>query len=411
MKFEIPVDLECPTDVFVTGSGNAELQEHHLSLSSLPPIFLEIVLPPAYPLRAAPSIVSFHVSGSWVPRSGRLLEKLIDLWQPGHVILYTWVEWIRSAEFLASMNMIQDDVLRIPHPAPQLLLPFLTAHESESQSSKFSLASYSCDVCFETLKGSRCLQLICGHVFCRACLKDGWSLYISEGDVARVGCLDPQCVKDGQEATEDEVRRVVAEGEVRRWKWLREKKATERGESINHPSIVLCPISLCQTPVPRPLADVQDETGWVRLRTCPSCNYSFCSICKRTWHGPLSDCPIEIEEKLVIEYTETTDDSPIRKTMHRRYGKRNLERLVAKRKEARANREWLEKSTMACPKCQVHVEKSMGCNHMTCYRCKQHFCYRCGSKVQASNPYGHFSRSGCRLFDATDEPMEGFVWV
>jgi hypothetical protein len=124
-------------------------------------------------------------------------------------------------------------VTRIPHATPQLLLPFLTAYESKSQSSKFNLASHSCNVCFETVKGSRCLHFICGHTFCRACLRDGWSLYIAEGDVARVGCLDPQCVKDGQEATEDEVRRVVTEEEVRRWKWLREKKATEKGEFIS----------------------------------------------------------------------------------------------------------------------------------------------------------------------------------
>jgi hypothetical protein len=121
---------------------------------------------------------------------------------------------------------------RIPHAAPQLLLPFLTTYESKSQTSKFNLASHSCSVCFETVKGSRCLQLNCGHVFCRACLRDGWSLYVAEGDTTRVGCLDPQCVKDGREATEDEVRRVVTEEEVRRWKWLREKKATERGKPI-----------------------------------------------------------------------------------------------------------------------------------------------------------------------------------
>ncbi len=185
-------------------------------------------------------------------------------------------------------------VTRIPHATPQLLLPFLTAYESKSQLSKFNLASHSCNVCFETVKGSRCLQLNCGHVFCRACLRDGWSLYIAEGDITRVGCLDPQCVKDGQEATEDEVRRVVTEEEVRRWKWLREKKATERGKPIGSyifrhslpadPSIVLCPMVLCQTPVPKPPgADVQDSTGWERLRTCPSCTYSFCSFCKRTW--------------------------------------------------------------------------------------------------------------------------------
>lgn len=81
-------------------------------------------------------------------------------------------------------------------------------------------------------------------------------------------------------------------------------------------------------------------------------------------HGPLSDCPIQIAEKLMIEYMGSTKDSAIRKTMERRYGKKNLERLVTKYEEDRANRAWLEKSTMSCPSCHVHVEKSMGCNHV-----------------------------------------------
>jgi E3 ubiquitin-protein ligase RNF14 len=110
LKFEVPVELERPMDVFVMGYGNAEL--HHLSLSSLPPILLEIVLPPAYPLCAAPEIVSFHVSGSWIPCSARLSSKLKGMWQPGEIVLYTWVEWIRGADFLYSMNVIQDGGLR-----------------------------------------------------------------------------------------------------------------------------------------------------------------------------------------------------------------------------------------------------------------------------------------------------------
>jgi hypothetical protein len=99
-------------DVFVRGSENTKLQEHHLSLSSLPPILLEIMLPPVYPLRAAPEMVSFHVSGSWIPQSGHLLSKLRGMWQPGEVVLYTWVEWIRSADFLNSVNIVQDGTLR-----------------------------------------------------------------------------------------------------------------------------------------------------------------------------------------------------------------------------------------------------------------------------------------------------------
>ena len=96
-------------------------------------------------------------------------------------------------------------------------------------------------------------------------------------------------------------------------------------------------------------------------------------VCSEYWmhminggirHGPLSDCPIQIAEKLVIEYMATARNSGLRKTMERQYGKRNLERLVGKYEEERANREWLEKSTMSCPSCHVHVEKSMGCNHV-----------------------------------------------
>jgi RWD domain len=112
LKFEIPIELAYPMDILVTGTGEAELQEYHLSLSSLPPVLLEIVLPPAYPLRAAPEIISFHVSGSWIPRSGRLLEKLQGMWQPGEVILYAWVEGIQCANFLDSMSIMRDGVLR-----------------------------------------------------------------------------------------------------------------------------------------------------------------------------------------------------------------------------------------------------------------------------------------------------------
>lgn len=54
---------------------------------------------------------------------------------------------------------------------------------------------------------------------------------------------------------------------------------------------------------------------------------------------------------------------------------------------------------------------------MTCAKCGQHFCYRCGDKLLASNPYQHFSTPGIpcfsKLFDyqSTElewQPVEGF---
>lgn len=118
----------------------------------------------------------------------------------------------------------------IPHPAPHILSPLLASYDSTTKSNQFSQNSYVCAVCLTSLKGSRCLQLAgCSHVFCRTCLEEFWGMCIAEGDVGRVGCPDPGCVKEGREVGEEEVRRVVSEEEVMRWRWLREKRALDRG--------------------------------------------------------------------------------------------------------------------------------------------------------------------------------------
>jgi E3 ubiquitin-protein ligase RNF14 len=62
-------------------------------------------------------------------------------------------------------------------------------------------------------------------------LEDFWKLCIVEGEVQRVGCPDPVCVKGGREADEEEVRRVVTDEELTRWKWLKEKRRLEKGKS------------------------------------------------------------------------------------------------------------------------------------------------------------------------------------
>ena len=119
---------------------------------------------------------------------------------------------------------------------------------------------------------------------------------ISEGDVDRVGCPDPECVKKKREADEEEVARVVNDSELRRWKWLREKRNFDRGSLSLHyidlcllfvikdPTVVHCPVAVCQAPVPKP-SDIDDstESGWSRLRQCSRCGFSFCVFCKRTW--------------------------------------------------------------------------------------------------------------------------------
>jgi hypothetical protein len=76
------------------------------------------------------------------------------------------------------------------------------------------------------------MRLMCSHVFCHSCLKDFWGFHIAEGSVEKVGCPHSLCIKEGREAAEDDVLRVVSEEEVKRWRWLREKRSLEKGVSV-----------------------------------------------------------------------------------------------------------------------------------------------------------------------------------
>ena len=38
---------------------------------------------------------------------------------------------------------------------------------------------------------------------------------------------------------------------------------------------------------------------------------------------------------------------------------------------------WISANTKECPKCQSGIEKNGGCNHMTCRKCKNEFCWIC----------------------------------
>ncbi|KJA25945.1 hypothetical protein HYPSUDRAFT_64171 [Hypholoma sublateritium FD-334 SS-4] len=422
VKLEIPVEFSSPKSVVLSEHSpwlDAAAQQDRkatsitISASALPPLLLHILLPPSYPLHSPPEIKSVRATNVWLPDIKPLRAALIEMWQEGEPTLYNWVELIRTGEFLHTLGIIptaNSDIIALPHPAPRIIAPLLTAYNTSSQSNQFAQNTYPCSICLTSLKGSKCLQLLCSHIFCRSCLEDFWKLCIEEGDVGRVGCPDPECVKKGSEASEEEVARVVNEAELQRWKWLKEKRNIERD-----PTVVHCPVAVCQEPVSKP-TDVDTDSGWSRLRQCPRCAFTFCAFCKRTWHGPLDKCPIAQYEDLALAYLAAQEGSEERAKLDRRYGRANIRRLVAAYEEEKANMEWLKKSATMCPGCQCYVEKTKGCNHMTCWKCMQHFCYRCGQRLNPVQPYTHFSQPGLgcynQLFDNVDvgeedwEPVE-----
>ena len=112
---------------------------------------------------------------------------------------------------------------------PSLLASVLSQYDTFAKYAKFCQNTFLCSICFADHKGAQCVQLLCSHVFCHSCLGDYWKLCIAEGDVERVGCPDPECVKAGRQAVEEEVARVASMEEIRRWRTLKEKRIMEKG--------------------------------------------------------------------------------------------------------------------------------------------------------------------------------------
>lgn len=74
---------------------------------------------------------------------------------------------------------------------------------------------------------------------------------------------------------------------------------------------------------------------------CPTCKIHICSKCN-TKHHHQHRCSIR-----------TSEDDRMFKDWAKSHGVKN------------------------CPTCQSPIEKSEGCNHVTCIRCKSHICWTC----------------------------------
>ena len=52
---------------------------------------------------------------------------------------------------------------------------------------------------------------------------------------------------------------------------------------------------------------------------------------------------------------------------------------------------WKRLRTKRCPKCRIRIQKTGGCQHMTCQRCKYEFCWICAKKHPRHSILGHWT--------------------
>lgn len=86
----------------------------------------------------------------------------------------------------------QDSDLQLT-PSQKLMSQILINDAAQLQK-RFATTLFDCEVCFMSYLGSDCLQLLeCGHIFCRTCISEYFSVQIKEGTVETVLCPHADC--------------------------------------------------------------------------------------------------------------------------------------------------------------------------------------------------------------------------
>jgi E3 ubiquitin-protein ligase RNF14 len=244
---------------------------------------------------------------------------------------------------------------------------------------------------------------ICKHVFCKPCLLDYFSFLIEQGSVDLLCCPDQECKKLAVKNTIsngkhhfclDDLKELLTQEQFDRYQKLFVMQSIQ-----SRPDVCYCPRNLCQYPNIKSPDD--------KLIICTECQFAFCWMCLRSWHGVAQACRLGNLEKLAVEYMGA--DQETKAYLEMKYTKKIIEKVVKEFEENQLNKEYIANHTTSCPVCTTSIEKSYGCNHMTCSQCSTHFCFLCGCFLLASSAYDHFSgQNSCngRLFDLPGDENE-----
>ncbi|KAG8988487.1 hypothetical protein FRB94_002259 [Tulasnella sp. JGI-2019a] len=193
------------------------------------------------------------------------------------------------------------------------------------------------------------LSLACPatHEYCLDCMTSYVRTKLEAANSSGFPIRCPECPRTVAWEMDDEVAKKVL-GQDLLDVWFFQKL-------VISVSSFYCPNSKCSAPIAQ---DVDDPN--LTQAECPSCHISMCFSCRTPWHEGVS-----------CEYNK----SPQKEV--------ESEKLL---KQLAEKEQWRR-----CPKCHNLVERTAGCQHMTC-RCGYQYCHLCGSLWKS----GCTCRGGCK---------------
>ena len=197
-----------------------------------------------------------------------------------------------------------------------------------------------CEICSEVfIPSDENTVKQCGHSYCNSCWYDFFSAQIQENKLTSIKCLNYEC----QEKLNDEfiIHLLNNNNELIK----KYKKYKLEYEILNNPNKKNCPFPNCDS-----YLELKDPKN--KDVTCLN-NHTFCFLCLQKPHGKLA-CDQKLDNSMV------------------EFAKNNF--------------------VKKCPNCNIITEKSSGCNHMTCTKCKYQWCWLCNGKYT----YEHYLEGKCK---------------
>ncbi|XP_047429952.1 probable E3 ubiquitin-protein ligase RNF217 isoform X2 [Mugil cephalus] len=109
---------------------------------------------------------------------------------------------------------------------------------------------------------------------------------------------------------------------------------------------------------------------------CSNCQFVWCFKCHAPWHNGLKCRDYRKGDKLLRSWASVIE-----------HGQRNAQK---------------------CPQCKIHIQRTEGCDHMTCTQCNTNFCYRCGERYRHLRFFGdhtsNLSVFGCKYRYLPEKP-------
>ena len=208
----------------------------------------------------------------------------------------------------------------------------------------------TCPICTDEI--SHAEQLGCGHSYCSGCLQH----YLESAPHTKNFPL--ACIGD-----EGACKVPISIPEIRRFLQQQVFQALVEVAFRSYLDQHAQELKFCTTPDCQQIYRHNPNT---RILQCPSCFSTICSACDEEAHEGMT-CQ---ERRLYKDSTE----------------------------QDRLFNVWADANGKRCPECRRVIEKSEGCNHMTC-PCGAHFCWQCGKSFSRATIYDHMDTAHGGMYD------------